>query len=224
MNRHTTLLLTTLLLGMPACDKAAESEKKDSQASNKPAPEPSKPEVASPEVEPAKPVARVAASGLDLGMRFAAFDIVNCDSGDKYCQVCKFGGSPKIMAVGTIDDEQFKKDLQDLDAIVAKYGDDKVKAFAVIAESKDGALVTPLASKDDLQARAKALKEELGINMPIVVPAAEGDAVNGVFEDHYQIKQSRTIMFADGKNEVKYTAVAPENYQALDEAIKAALG
>jgi hypothetical protein len=221
MKRHTTLLLTTLLLGMSACDKPAEPNEKSPQAAKEPAPEAEKP---APEVEPAKPEARVAASGLDLGMRFAAFDIVNCDSGDKYCQVCQFGGSPKIMAVGTIDDEQFKKDLQDLDAIVAKYGEDKVKAFAVIAESKDGALVTPLANKDDLQAKAKALKAELGITMPIVVPAATGEAVNGVFEDHYQIKQSRTIMFADSKNEVKYTAVAPENYQALDEAIKAAVG
>jgi hypothetical protein len=229
MKRHTTLLLTTLLLGMPACDKPVE-DKKASQSADKPAPEATKPvepgaeKVAVGEVEPEAEKPRTVASGLDLGMRFAAFDIVNCDSGDKYCQVCQFGGSPKIMAVGTIDDEQFKKDLQDLDAIVAKYGDDKVKAFAVIAESKDGALVTPLASKDDLQAKAKALKEELGIKMPIVVPAAEGDQVNGVFEDHYQIKQSRTIMFADSKNEVKYNAIAPENYQALDEAIKAAVG
>jgi hypothetical protein len=223
MKRHTTLLLTTLLLGMSACDKPAEPNEKSPQAAKEPGTEADKPktEVAP---EPPKPETRVAASGLDLGMRFAAFDIVNCDSGDKYCQVCQFGGSPKIMAVGTIDDEQFKKDLQDLDAIVAKYGDDKVKAFAVIAEVKDGVLVTPLANKDDLQAKAKALKAELGITMPIVVPAATGEAVNGVFEDPYQIKQSRTIMFADSKNEVKYTAVAPENYQALDEAIKAAVG
>ncbi|MFV8755814.1 hypothetical protein ACNOYE_35125 [Nannocystaceae bacterium ST9] len=226
MKRHTTLLLTTLLLGMPACDKGTEN-KKEAQAANKPTPAAEKPEPAREAIEPgepAKPEARTVASGLDLGMRFAAFDIVNCDSGDKYCQVCQYGSSPKIMAVGTIDDEQFKKDLQDLDAIVAKYGDDKVKAFAVIAESKDGALVTPLAGAADLQAKAKALKEELGINMPIVVPAPEGAGVNGIFEDHYQVKQSRTIMFADGKNEVKYTAVAPENYQALDEAIKAAVG
>lgn len=223
MKRHTTLLLTTLLLGISACDKPAEPEKKTPQAANEPAPEADKPKVAA-EVEPAKPETRTVASGLDLGQRFAAFEIVNCDSGDKYCQVCQYGGSPKIMAVGTIDDEQFKKDLQDLDAIVAKYGEDKVKAFAVIAEAKDGVLVTPLGSKDDLQAKAKALKAELGITMPIVVPAPEGEAVNGVFEDHYQIKQSRTIMFADGKNEVKYTEVAPENYQALDEAIKAVVG
>ncbi len=223
MNRHTTLLLTTLLLGMTACDKPAEPAP---QAAAKPDAKPdAKPEPAQVEAEqPAKPEVRTTASGLDLGMRFAAFDIVNCDSGDKYCQVCEFGGSPKIMAVGTIDDEQFRKDLQDLDAIVAKYGNDKVKAFAVIAEAKNGALVTPLASKADLQARAKSMKEELGITMPVVVPAADGEAVNGVFEDHYQVKQSRTYMFANGKNEVKYTEVAPTDFKALDEAIKAVLG
>jgi hypothetical protein len=224
MKRHTSLLLTTLLLGMPACDKPAADDKKSTQAANDPAPKEPEPDATKPEPEAPEPETRTVASGLDLGQKFAAFEIVNCDSGDKYCQVCQYGGSPKIMAVGTIDDEQFKKDLQDLDAIVAKYGEDKVKAFAVIAESKDGVLVTPLASKDDLQAKAKALKAELGINMPIVVPAPEGEAVNGVFEDHYQVKQSRTIMFADGKNVVKYTAVAPENYQALDEAIKAVVG
>ena len=225
MPKSTPLFgILALALAIGACDNKAEPAPAAAPVAGKP--EAIRPDAAKPAEPAAKPVDdRVLAdSGLGVGGKFKPFDIVNCDSGDQYCQVCKFGGSPKIMAVGTIDDEQFKKDLQDLDAIVAKYGDDKVKAFAVIAESKDGALVTPLASKDDLQARAKALKEELGINMPIVVPAAEGDAVNGVFEDHYQIKQSRTIMFADGKNEVKYTAVAPENYQALDEAIKAALG
>ena len=126
------------------------------------------------------------ASGLDLDMRFAAFDIINCDSGDKYCQVCKFGPSPKIMAVGTIDDADFKQDLKDLDALVKKYGDDKIKAFAVIADAKDGALVTPIGNKDALQAQAKALKEELGLSFPVVLPAPEGEAVNGVFEEYKQ--------------------------------------
>lgn len=220
MKRHTTLLLTTLLLGMPACDGPTDAQNQP-QAAKPPAPEPAKP---APAPEASEPAARTVASGLDLGMRFAAFDIVNCDDGDEYCQVCRFGSSPKIMAVGTIDDAKFKKDLQDLDAIVAKYGEDKVKVFAVIAEPKDGALVTPLANKADLQAKAKALREELGISMPVVVPAAEGDAINGVFEQHYQIKQSRTIMFANGKNEVTYSAVAPDDFQALDQAIQAALG
>jgi hypothetical protein len=227
MTRHSTLLLATLLLGITACDKADKpADKQAKTEATKPADE-AKPDEAKPdEAKPAEPEAdkRTVASGLDLDMRFAAFEIINCDSGDKYCQVCKYGPSPKIMAVGTIDDEGFKQDLKDLDALVKKYGDDKLKAFAVIADAKDGALVTPLGNKDELQAKAKALKEELGLSFPVVLPAPEGEAVNGVFEDHYQVKQSRTIMFADSKNVVKYSEVAPADKTALDAAIKAAVG
>jgi hypothetical protein len=45
-----------------------------------------------------------------------------------------------------------------------------------------------------------------------------------LFEDHYQVEQSRTILFADGRNRVKYSAVAPSDLASLDEAIKAAIG
>ena len=221
MKRQTTLLLATLLLAVTACDKAEDASKQAN--ADKPAAEDPKPADAAPAKDPA-PAEATVASGLDLGERFAAFDIINCDSGDQYCQVCKFGPSPKIMAVGTIDDEAFKKDLKDLDAMVAKYGEDKVKAFAVIADAKDGALVTPVGNKDELQAKAKALRTELGISIPVVIPAPKGDGPNGTFEDHYKVSQSRTIMFADGRNEVTYSEVAPSDYDALDAAIKAVVG
>jgi hypothetical protein len=221
MTRTSTILLATLLLGITACDKPA-----DDVAKTQPAADEAKPadDEAKPAADEAQPEQVAVASGLALGERFAAFDIINCESGDQYCQVCKYGPSPKIMAVGTIDDEAFKQDLKDLDAMVAKYGEDKVKAFAVIAEVKDGALVTPLGNKDELQAKAKALKAELGITMPIVIPAPKNEAPNGTFEEHYQVKQSRTIMFADSRNQVKYSEIAPSDYASLDAAIKAAIG
>lgn len=221
MNRHSTLLLATLLLAATACDKGEAPAKQ--AAAEAPAAEAPVAEAPAAEAPAAEAPAKTVASGLDLGERFVAFDIINCDSGDQYCQVCKYGPTPKIMAVGTIDDEAFKKDLKDLDAMVAKYGEDKVKAFAVIADVEDGLLVTPLRNKDDLQAKAKALRTQLGINMPVVIPAPRGEAPNGTFEDHYQVKQSRTIMFADGRNKVTYSEVAPSDYSALDAAIKAVL-
>jgi hypothetical protein len=223
MNRHSTLLLATLLLGITACDKPAEpAQAKSEPAKPTAAPDEAKPEPAKPEAAQSE-IATVA-SGLALGQRFAAFDIINCDSGDEYCQVCQYGSSPKIMAVGTIDDEGFKQDLKQLDAMVTKYGEDKIKAFAVIAVNENGLLGTPIGNKDELQAKAKALRAELGISIPVVIPAPKAGGPNGRFEDHYQIKQSRTIMFADGRNLVKYSAVAPSDYASLDEAIKAALG
>jgi hypothetical protein len=221
MQRHATLLLATLLLGITACDKPAEPAQAKS--------EPGTPAAAPVEAAEAKPEAAqseiaTVASGLALGQRFAAFDIINCDSGDEYCQVCQYGSSPKIMAVGTIDDEGFKQDLKQLDAMVTKYGEDKIKAFAVIAVNENGLLGTPIGNKDELQAKAKALRAELGISIPVVIPAPKAGARNERFEDHYQIKQSRTIMFADGRNLVQYSAVAPSDYASLDAAIQAAIG
>ncbi|NVB41304.1 hypothetical protein G6O69_25930 [Pseudenhygromyxa sp. WMMC2535] len=219
MNRSSTLILASLLLGATACDKAEQPAAKQAQAD---APVPAEPEVEAP--APAEAPAATVASGLAPGMRFAAFEILNCETGDQYCQVCKYGPNPKIMAVGTIDDADFQEDLEQLDALVAKLGNDRVKAFAVIAEEKDGALVTPVADKDALLAKAKAMREELGISMPVVLPAPKGDGQNGTFEDHYKISKSRTIMFADGKNEVHYSEVAPSDYAGLETKIGEVVG
>jgi hypothetical protein len=166
----------------------------------------------------------LADSGLGVGGKFQAFDIVNCDTGDEYCQVCKFGGSPKIMAVGTIDDPEFKNDLKNLDALVQKYGEDKLKAFAVVTDIKDGKSTTPTADRDALIARAKALRSELGVKIPVVVPASKDGAPNADFDDYYNVTKSRTVMFADGKNSVKYSAIAPQDLAALNTAIESVVG
>lgn len=166
----------------------------------------------------------LADSGLGVGGKFQPFDIVNCDSGDQYCQVCKFGGSPKIMAVGTVDDPEFKKDLQNLDALVQKYGEDKVKAFAVVTDIKDGKSTTPVADREALIAKVKAMRTELGVKMPVVVPASEGGAANKEFDDYYNVTKSRTVMFADGRNSVKYSAVAPKDLAELNTAIQSVVG
>jgi len=187
----------------------------------KPAPAPA--ELA--KAEPAKPADdRVLAdSGLGVGGKFKPFEIVNCESGETYCQVCKFGGSPKIMAIGTLDDPEFRNDLQNLDALVQKYGEDKVKAFAVVTDIKDGKSSTPQAEREALIAKVKALKTELGVKLPLVVPALE-DGGNKEFDDYYNVTRSRTLMFADGRNSVKYSAVAPKDLAALNTAILSVIG
>jgi hypothetical protein len=216
------ILALTLTVG--ACDNKAEPAPAAAPVAVNP--EASRPAPATPAEPAAKPVDdRVLAdSGLGVGGKFKPFDIVNCDSGDQYCQVCKFGGSPKIMAVGTIDDPGFKTDLQNLDALVQKYGEDKVKAFAVLTDIKDGKSSTPIADREALIARAKALRSELGVKFPIVVPASEAGAVNKEFDDYYNVTKSRTLMFADGRNSVKYSAVAPADLAALNTAIQDVVG
>lgn len=214
--------ILAVALAIGGCDNKAEPAPRAAEA--KPAPAPAPAPVA--KTEPAKPVDdRVLAdSGLGVGGKFKPFNIVNCESGEEYCQVCKFGGSPKIMAVGTIDDPEFRTDLQNLDALVQKYGEDKVKAFAVVTDIKDGKSTTPLAEREALIAKLKALKTELGVKLPIVVPAAEGGAANKEFDDYYNVTRSRTLMFADGRNSVKYSAVAPKDLSELNTAIQAVVG
>jgi hypothetical protein len=223
------MLKTTAMFGILAvalaaggCDNKAEPARTaEVKAEAKPE---TRPAAAQPEAARPADDRVLADSGLGVGGKFKPFDIVNCDSGDQYCQVCKFGGSPKIMAVGTIDDPAFKTDLQNLDALVQKYGEDKVKAFAVVTDIKDGKSTTPLADREALIARVKALKTELGLKLPVTVPAADGGAPNKAFDDYYNVTRSRTLMFADGRNSVKYSAVAPSDLSELNKAIESVVG
>ena len=220
------MLAAALLL--PACDGGDAPEKKsdDKAAGAEPAKKDhgSAPaDQAAPTKEEPKDYRVLAQSGLGIGGRLSAFQILNCEDGEEYCQVCRYGSSPKLMAVGTADDEAFRKDLQDLDAIVKKYGADKVKAFAVITDIEGGKAVTPK-DADAAKAKAKALKAELGLAFPIVVPAPEDGGANEIWEEYYNITKSRTVMFSDGRNQVKYSAVAPEDFADLGKAIEDVLG
>jgi hypothetical protein len=226
----TTLMLATLLVA-PACDREPSSEQ---NASGKPEGAKASAEEPNAEAEPSKADAQadawkstlasrvLADSGLGVGGRLSAFQIVNAESGEEYCQVCRFGSAPKLMVVGSADDEAFKKDLKDLDAIAHKY-EPTLKTFAVISEIEQGKAITP-SDLDAAQERAKALKEELGISIPVVVPAQEDGKANRVWDEYYNITKSRTVMFSDGRNEVKYSGVGPADWSALDEAIRGVVG
>lgn len=225
MNRQTVVLLSAALLSLTACDKADEP-KADADAqqaktdADKPKADEVEPEGDQPDAKEAPTDARMVASGLGKGERFAPFEIINCATGDEYCQVCKFGSSPKIMAAGTFGDADFEADIKAIDALVQEFGDDKVKAFAVVGEIKDGKLVTPVANKDAMRAKAKELRESLGVSIPIVIPAPDGEKANTAWEDHYNVTASRTVMFADGRNKVHYSEVAPADMAGLKASVQ----
>ena len=180
-------------------------------------------DAAAPEKAEKKDNRVLADSGLGVGGKLRAFQILNCEDGEEYCQVCRFGPTPKIMAVGTADDEAFRKDLKDLDAIVKKYGPDKIKAFAVITDIEAGKAITPK-DAEAAKAKAKALRDELGVEFPVVVPAPEDGGKNEIWEDYYNITKSRTVMFSDGANKVKYSGIEPADLADLGTAIEAAIG
>jgi hypothetical protein len=168
----------------------------------------------------AKLAARVLAeSGLGKDGKLTAFDIVDGESGEQYCQVCRYGSSPKVMAVGSLDDAAFHEDLKNLDAIVKKYGDDKLKAFAVVTEIVDGKGVTPR-DAEAMRQQANALRQKLAISFPVVVPAPDEGGGNREWDEYYNITKSRTVMFADGRNTVHWSAVGPTDWSGLNEAVK----
>ena len=229
----TTIALAAVALALVACegDPPPQPAPADAVPSSSPvstAPPPGADRAGPPAAKPTSgPRAKTKPEGgLALGERFAAFEILNCESGKVYCQVCHYGSNPKIMAVGTLGDPGFEANLQQLEALVEKYGADAVKAFAVVAvaDPDEGALVTPMGDTEALVAGAKALKQKLALSFPIVIPAAQDAKPNAVFEDYYAIASSRTIMFADRDNRVRYSAVAPETLAGLDAAITDSLG
>lgn len=226
MKRSAPFLLAAFLTA-PACSNQSETTPKPEANADgaKAEPATADSEQTAPQAaeEPSAEEDAMVASGLGVGEKFKAFQIVNCDSGDEYCQVCRYGSSPKIMAAGTLDDDGFIEDLKNIDAMVKKYGEDKVKAFAVIGESKDGKLATPIENRERLQAQAKKLREDLELSIPVVIPVAKEGEANATWEDHYKVTQSRTLMFADGRNRVHYAAVAPADLAELDTAIKQVL-
>lgn len=223
---RVSLLLAALLVA-PACDGPKPTDANAKAEGEQPEPEGAPGAKAdapapAPQADPwqSKLAARVLAdSGLGKDGKLTAFDIVNCESGEQYCQVCRFGGSPKLMAVGSLDDAAFHEDLKDLDAIIKKYGEDKVKAFAVITEIVDGKGVTPK-DVEAMKKQANELREKLAISFPVVVPAPGDGGGNREWEEYYNITKSRTVMFADGRNTVHWSAVGPEDWSGLNEAIK----
>lgn len=237
---RTSVLLAALLVA-PACDSSTKTDanktadnKADAKAQDKgPEAEASKSgeDKAAKEADEkaddeaarwqAKLDARVLAqSGLDKASKLSAFDIINCETGEEYCQVCRFGPNPKLMAVGTADDEAFAEDLKNLDAIAQKYSDTKLKTFAVITPITDGKGHSP-ADVKAAQEQANELRERLALTIPVVVPSPDAKGANREWDEYYNITKSRTVMFADGDNVVQYSAVAPADFAALNDAIVA---
>ena len=166
-------------------------------------------------------------SGLAVGDKIAAFLVKNCEGGDAYCQVCKYGKRPKLITVGDLNDPGWIQDLKAIQALNEKYSKDGkgLAVFGLAADIKDGK-ASPVADPAAALTKLKQIKEENKITFPLVIAEnadivykAQGKPNPGyeIFESYYKVTQSRTVMFGDGQNKVKYSAVMTDGSQQMKE-------
>jgi hypothetical protein len=221
------LLVLAACLLTPSCDDSKtprDGEADAPAASPSPNDEPEA-STARPEPEPpadpwqAQLASRVLApSGLAPGSTLVPFECVHTESGDTQCPASRADATPMIIAVGTADDEGFRRHLQDLDAIVHKYAGE-LAAVAVITELEDGRART---AHDPQTARetARELARRLRVSLPVVVPAPVQPGQPDVWAAYYNVTASGTVMLANGDDEVVFWMVEPEDWSALDAALR----
>lgn len=148
--------------------------------------------------------AGIASASLKPGDSLTPYEIQNCDTGKKYCQVCAYSDkAAKIIAFGKLDDAKFWADLKQLQALHAGYEAKGLGVFAQVIDSTDTKAINKLAKKH-------------GITFPVVV-AAEKD-----WNEAYKVDGvSRTIYYAQ-KNRVAWAGVglSEADVAALTEKVK----
>ena len=134
-----------------------------------------------------------AQAALKKGDKLQAYEIKNAATGEKYCQVCKYGPKAgKIVAFGKLNDEKFWADLKELQTLQNQY--EKLGVFAHIIDSTDAAAIQEAAKKN-------------GITFPVVMGTDDSAdkifKVNGESRVIYYAKQNNKIVWAnvglDGK-------------------------
>jgi len=165
-----------------------------------------------------------AKSGLAVGEKIEAFLVKNCDGGDPYCQVCKYGKRPKLISVGDLDDPAWIQDLKAIQTLHEKYsqGGKGLAVFGLAASIHDGR-ATPVADTEAALEKLKQVKETNHLTFPLVVAQNADEIYKAqnkpnpgyeIFEKYYNVTESRTVMFGDKRNTVKYSAVFASDRQA----------
>jgi peroxiredoxin len=137
----------------------------------------------------------VAQAALKPGAKLQAYEIKNTATGEKYCQVCKYGPKDgKIVAFGKLKDEKFWADLKELQGLQSKY--EKLGVFAQVIDSDDAAAIQAAAKKN-------------GITFPIVT--GTDDAVDKIYKVN---GESRVIYYAKKDNKIVWSNVGLEGKSA----------
>jgi len=145
-----------------------------------------------------------------VGDQLRAFIIQDCDSKQKYCQVCAYSGKPTIMAVGDVNDKNFENDLVAIQKVITSSGSEGITAFALVGPfGKDG--VSSFEKSDEALKKLKEMTTKRSINFPVVVlPSEMSEAQQQNYASYaqaYEIKSSRTVLFASADNKIKFAEV-----------------
>jgi len=162
-----------------------------------------------------------AKSGLPVGGKIEAFLVKNCDGGDPYCQVCKYGKRPKLITVGELEDPSWVQDLVAIQKIHKKYSQDGkgLAVFALAAAFQDGK-AAPVADPDAALARLREIQEKHGLTFPLVIAQNADEVYEAqnkpnpgyrIFEDYYAVTEGRTVLFGDRGNIVQFNAVLTDD-------------
>lgn len=161
-----------------------------------------------------------------VGDTMKAFIIKNCGTGERYCQVCAYGGKPTIMAVGDLDDAGFAEDLKRIQELVEANGDKDLTAFALYGEIEAGKFA-PVADEAAAEKKLAAMSKELGLTFPVtLVPKALTDKEAKdytPFADAYDVSKSRTVMLAGADNKIRFAQTFGADEKAEHEALAKAV-
>ena len=129
-----------------------------------------------------------AQAALKKGDKLQAYEIKNVATGEKYCQVCKYGPKAgKIVAFGKLNDEKFWADLKELQTLQNQY--EKLGVFAHIIDSTDASAIQEAAKKN-------------GITFPVVM--GTDDSADKIYKVN---GESRVIYYAKQNNQIVWTNV-----------------
>ena len=129
-----------------------------------------------------------AQAALKKGDKLQAYEIKNVATGEKYCQVCKYGPKAgKIVAFGKLTDDKFWADLKELQTLQNQY--EKLGVFAHIIDSTDAAAIQEAAKKN-------------GITFPVVM--GTDDSADKIYKVN---GESRVIYYAKQNNQIVWTNV-----------------
>ena len=145
-----------------------------------------------------------------VGDTLRAFIIQDCMSGQKYCQVCAYSGKPTIMAIGDVNDDNFIDDLDAIQKVVSSSASKGLTAFALVGSFK-GEEFGKLGGDKKSVEKLKNVVDARKLSFPVVVlPDEMSDAQKQNYASYasaYDIKQSRTVLYAGADNKIKFAEV-----------------